>query len=545
MVSYPCAQLTVRSADTSMVNLMNIPRIGFRPSDFADCFSAAIKDYGVIFAAAYVLTFVVYSYLFTSIIFTNHTFPNAFIYAYPSYKTLGEGRWFADMLISLFGGAGIQSLEMIVAAAVQVVNGILFSVFVGLKRKGDIFLATAFICVHPTFLDYYSFAADHIAFTLGDTLALMGALALQRDSRQPRAFAFATFCFVLSLAAYQPKIALIALLLVLLLLQLSTGVGLVGARPENVRSFGVRMGLAAGSFVAAVLVYFASTKLTIAYDSGFRTHLNGIGAVFVQLRNSYSAIYNSTYATVDYLPRSFSLFPTASALFGIGVVILTAWRRAPIWSGIAAVLVVLIPPALKLAKIINDQTWDHKGRIEAPVAYASLFLLAAVLMTARGRTLATALLVLYIYFFAILGSQETNTAAFKSMYDLNRINRIVARAEPLLLPGKQTPVVVIGDMNDSFLDQFRQYPNTMFSSQVRTEAFASYRQVEIMNFFLGHYGFARPTTAEVKAALAGAAGRKPWPDADAVYFNGEAIVIILGPYVAGTSVTWASDGEVR
>lgn len=524
---------------------MNAPHIDFRPSDSADFLSAAIKNYGVIFFAAYALTFVVYSYFFTSIIFTNHTFPNAFIYDYPSYKTLGEGRWFADMLISLFGGAGIQSLEMIVAAGVQAINGILFSTFMGLRRKEEIFLATAFICVHPTFLDYYSFSADHIAFTFGDTLVLTGALALQRSPKQPRAFVLATLCFVLSLAAYQPKIGLIALLLALLLMQISIGAGFEAARPVNFREFALRAALAAGSFIVAVLVYFISTKLTVVYDSGFRTHLNGLGAILVQFGNSYSSIYDVTYANVDYLPRSFRLLPAISVLFGIGVVILKAWQRGPIWAAIAAALTLLIPPALKLAKIINDQTWDHSGRIEAPFAYASLFFLAAILLTARGRRLAMAALVLYIYFFAVLGSQETNTAAFKSVYDMNRINRIVVRAEPFLLSRKQTPVVVIGDMKDNFLDRFRQYQNTTFSSQVRTEAFASYRQVEIMNFFLGHYGFASPTMAEVKAAIAGATGRKPWPDSEAVYFNGESIVIILEPYVTGTSVTWASDDQSR
>jgi hypothetical protein len=55
---------------------------------------------------AYVATVVVYNYFFTHVGFTNHTFPNVWVYGYPSFKTEYEGRWFADILIQLTADPG-------------------------------------------------------------------------------------------------------------------------------------------------------------------------------------------------------------------------------------------------------------------------------------------------------------------------------------------------------------------------------------------------------------------------------------------------------
>src|SRR5439155_26044881 len=85
----------------------------------------------------------------------------------PFYKTQGEGRWVADLIIWLQGGSGVQPFQMAIAVALQSLNGILFARFVGLEKRLEVFLAAAFLCLYPAFLDYYSFAMDHITLVIG------------------------------------------------------------------------------------------------------------------------------------------------------------------------------------------------------------------------------------------------------------------------------------------------------------------------------------------------------------------------------------------
>lgn len=44
-----------------------------------------------------------YSYLFTTISFSNHLFPNAFLNPYPSFRTTSQGRWLLDLIIFFAG----------------------------------------------------------------------------------------------------------------------------------------------------------------------------------------------------------------------------------------------------------------------------------------------------------------------------------------------------------------------------------------------------------------------------------------------------------
>lgn len=82
----------------------------------------------------------VYTYFYTTVTFTNHTFPNVWLYAYPSFKTQSEGRWLADLLIQAGGGAGTQSFQMAIATVLQAVNGILLARWLYLRRQSDILL---------------------------------------------------------------------------------------------------------------------------------------------------------------------------------------------------------------------------------------------------------------------------------------------------------------------------------------------------------------------------------------------------------------------
>ena len=152
-------------------------------------------DYGAIFVGLLVLQFITYGYFFTTLIFTNHTFPNSWVFLYPSYKTLGEGRWFADIIFWLQGGSGVQPFQMSVAVALQSLNGLLFARFLGLEKRLDVSLAAAFLCLYPAFLDYYSFAMDHISFVIGDTFALIGILCWKNAPHSTKTAAVSGLAF--------------------------------------------------------------------------------------------------------------------------------------------------------------------------------------------------------------------------------------------------------------------------------------------------------------------------------------------------------------
>ena len=94
---------------------------------------AKLRRHQGVLAALLLLQVVAYGYLFTVPIFTDHTFPNSWLYPYPSFKTDGEGRWLADLVILLQGGSGVPSVQMAGAALLQAINGILFASLLGLR----------------------------------------------------------------------------------------------------------------------------------------------------------------------------------------------------------------------------------------------------------------------------------------------------------------------------------------------------------------------------------------------------------------------------
>ena len=85
--------------------------------------AALLRDNAVPIALLVVLQFAVHHAFFTYFVFTNHSLPNVFVTPYPSYRTLSEGRWLADIVIWLQGGAGVAPLLMFLAATLQAANG--------------------------------------------------------------------------------------------------------------------------------------------------------------------------------------------------------------------------------------------------------------------------------------------------------------------------------------------------------------------------------------------------------------------------------------
>lgn len=492
-----------------------------------------VRDRAV-FLACYLLTLVIYSYFVTDVLFANHTLPNAWIYDYPSVKTTFEGRWFADILIRVFGGAGIQPLAMLLGAAIQAANGIVFAHLLGIKSRRDTFLITAFLCLHPAFLDYYSFTGDHIHFTAGDTMALLGVVVLSRSGRV-MPVVVAGLLFMLCLAAYQPKIALVALLLAFSVLL---------AASDKDRSFASMVeivGKAAAAFLLGVGFYLATSAHVIGADSLGRTDVNGLPEIWAQAVMSYPRLYAALTVHVDYMPAALAWLPGVLVVVGALYVLAAAVRNGAAMAGLVVLVLAVLPPLVFLSSVLNENTWTAAGRVNTPQAYYVLFFAGVLLLKSSVLRIPVAIsLALMTYFFALVGAQENNAAALKSIYDVNRVNRIVARVEPLL-SDETMPIAVFGHMPRSGGGRYRQFPNEYFRPHIASEMFVEYRQVEILNFFVGREAFVAPTPKELQAARAGLEGRKPWPDPSSVFVEDGVVVVLLERERADMPVTWAHE----
>jgi hypothetical protein len=245
---------------------------------------------------------------------------------------------------------------------------------------------------------------------------------------------------------------------------------------------------------------------------------------------------------VDYLPHVLKYVPALAILLGIAAL---AWQAYRVQKGLALAaltLVAFFPVALQLSYIINELTWPNAGRILAPHAYFLLFFLTSAWSLPSFRPVATLLVTVLVYYFCIVGTQETNAAALKTIFDLGKINRVVTRLESVIpdLYQRQLPVVVVGELvvTKEQTERLKRYPNDLYRAYVITETFVAYRQVELLNFFLGRDAVTGPTQTQSDAALVSQQGRRPWPAPESVYEQDGVIVIILESYGPDVPVTW-------
>lgn len=486
------------------------------------------------------LQFITYGYFFTTLIFTNHTFPDSWVFPYPSYKTYGEGRWFADIIFWLQGGSGVQPFQMSVAVALQSLNGLLFARFLGLEKRLEVFLAAAFLCLYPAFLDYYCFAMDHINFVICDTFALIGILYWKNAPHSARAAAVGAFFFMLTLAGHQPKIALIGLLCICYL-----AMSIAGSGDDRLFSWKhtlLETGYIASILIGACLAYFLSAKLAITYQVGERAHFNSLREILGSTFGSYLEVLRYFTVGADYLPRFLRFLPAVGIVLGCLALLHRAYRRQVAAVIVVVVVLLVIPIVLRGSYIINKYSWENVGRMVSANGYALLFFLSLALQVKWMKKLVVGLLVVFLYFFVVVGTQESNAAAIKTIYDLSFINRIVSRIESVAedLHQKKYALVVAGHYPDFPRSRYVKSSNRSNQPHVRTFAFEVYRQPEILNYFFGRNVLIRPTPAQLEEALASVQGRRPWPAKESVYILDNVIVVVLEEYRADMSRTWST-----
>ncbi len=489
-----------------------------------------------VFWATYVVTLIAYSYIFTSIGFTNHTFPQAWTYAYPSYKTKIEGRWFSDLLLRLLGGAGVQSSQMYIAIGLFIVNAIIVAEMFGAEGRIATFFAAAFLSVYPAILDRYSFPGCEIMFVTADTFAVLAVFVLHRQRNAWKALAGAVPLIVLCLATYQPAIGLAAFLVlafcVLLILRTQEG------DSHNVIPVG-RLAAAIGAMVLGMAAYYATVRMTVSLNTHQRTHVNSLQEVIGQIIGSFPAFVKYFTSGSDYLPPSLRWLPLTVILLGSVSLIFMAWRKR--FPAVLAVIFLLglMPVALRATYIINSQSFEDVGRIVYPYGFALLFFLLASRRIRRLRMVSYSAIILLTYFCLVLATQETNKAYLKKIFDTNKINRIAARIENVVpdLYSKKRPLVVAGylSMNDA---NYKNYPNTGNRSQLNEETFIFYRQPELLNFYFGRDVLDSPTIQQRDRAILSMKGRRPWPAPDSVYVADGIVVVLLEEYKPGVPITW-------
>jgi hypothetical protein len=271
-----------------------------------------------------------------------------------------------------------------------------------------------------------------------------------------------------------------------------------------------------------------------------KTQINDLHEMLRALLRAYPETLANFTTRVDYVPRVAKLVPFSGIALGIFALMKRAWNVHKRFAVYALVLVALFPGALQLSFIINQFTWQNAGRSLSPHAYALLFFLASAWSLPKLRYLPTVLVGLLVYSFGILGSQAANSAALKNIFDIEKVNRIVARVESVApdLYRQQLPIVIIGELDLEPEGRLRKFPNRLYGANVITnEAFVYYRQPELLNFFLGHTAVVRPNKMQVNAALASLPGRRPWPAPEAVYVQDGVIVVLLQSYNPNTPIT--------
>jgi len=508
--------------------------------------------------ALFLIQLAAYSYLYTAIAFGNHLFPNAWLNSFPSFRTWGEGRWLEDVIILLQGGSGVQSVQMILATLLQACNALIFLRLLGVSKAAHVVILGGILCLHPSFLDYYSFASDHLAFVAGDSLALLGFLLIARLRDKPSRLFGAAFCWFLALSVYGPKLTLIGLFVLMLpLLKLfikpalqrenRTVVGLDGCSiesPSLVGQPGEDLLLGLGAMVLALVSFWLSTKILVTNPIAVRTYINTVPEAFAEIVSSYGHWIAVMLDGLASGSRWYALLPLLFVLIGFALMLWTALKQNWQLGLLTAVVLLLIPPVLHLTWMLNRFTPLQGGRYVTAYAYLLVFCLALLLLLRPARKVVLGFAGLLFWCYFVLASQMAQAIQIKTAYELGFINRLVTRMEPLLVgdPEKPQPVVVFGHYPEFPTMNYVSWPLQANRSQLLgTRAFADYRQADILNVVLGRRVLRPPDPAELEQARRASLKVQPWPASDAVFREGESVVMVLEPDGPGRSATLAQD----
>jgi len=503
-----------------------------------------------VFAILMLLQIAAYSYFYTSIILTDHTIPEVWLYSFPSGMTFAFGRWMEDLTLQAQGGSGVQPFAMLCTTALQAINGILLAELIGLRRKRDVVCVAALLCLYPAFLDYYSFVADQLTFVLGDHFTILGILVFVRSRLISVRVAGAAFLFLLAIACHQPRIALVSFLsagAVLLTLGSESKKTHASLSPDR-QAIGDGIALLV-AIAIAIVAYWVSSKILI--ESRFRdapgNYLSTLPEALHQVAISHNKIFAFFTRDLPGLPKALQFLPALGVAIGVLAILWQAWQRGWRTALIAIGVLALMPLALRATYVINCKTPETIGRIVFANGYCLAFFIGCGLRTERVKAFSAAVAITLLYCFFILATQESNFAAYKTTYELNMVQRIVARAETLIeptAPPNSTALVVVGYYPRLQREPYVRYPGDASLARIHRVSFCDIRQVAILNYVHGKSIFRSPTTAEVSRAIESTKDKAPWPSGEAVYLLDDTLVVCLESHRLLLPVTKATPAKV-
>ena len=233
---------------------------------------------------------------------------------------------------------------------------------------------------------------------IGDILLLLGFVLLVRLSGLPSSSIAAALCWFLALSIYAPKVALIALFVLMLpLAKLFVQPAMQGANrlsgpeiclPEPHRR-GSRLvedllaGL--GAIVLAMVTFWLSTKLLVTTPLEVRTYLNAPSEAIAQLAFSFHHWLDVMVDGLASKSRLTALLPLLLVLMGFALMLWKAlkqgWQAGLLTAGVP----LLIPPALHLTWMLNRFTPLDAGRYVTAYAYLLVFSLSQLLLWRQTR----------------------------------------------------------------------------------------------------------------------------------------------------------------
>jgi len=504
-----------------------------------------------VFAILMLLQIAAYSYFYTSIIVTNHSIREVCLYPFPSFMTRARGRWMEDLTLLAQGGSGVAPFAMLSATALQAINGILLAELIGLRRKRDVLGVAALLCLYPAFLDYYSFVADQLSFVVGDFFAILGIVVFVRNRPSLVRVMGAAFFFLLAIACHQPRIALVSFLsaaVVLLALGSESEKTEASLAPDRQA---IRDGILLLAAIAiAVGAYWLSSK--ILFDNRLRnapgnsvvTHVSTLPEALQQLAIAHKKFFAFFIRDLPGLPMRLQFLPALGVAIGALALLWRAGQRGWRTALLAIGALALIPIALRATYVINCKSYEMYGRIVFVNGYCLAFFIGCGLRAERVRAWSAAVAITLLYFFFILATQESNFAVYKTTYELSMIQRIAARAGSLIdptVPPKPIAVVVVGTYPEMKREHYVRHPGEGRLVAAHRVSFATWIQVDYLNFFFGGNFFRRPFHDEVSRAIESTKGKAPWPSGESVYRFEDTIVVFLERYQPGIPVTLAAE----
>lgn len=498
----------------------------------------AARDNFHVYLVGYFLNFAIYSYLFTNITFTNHTVQNSVLQSYPSYRTVWEGRWLHDLILFLSGGLGSQSAQMFLAVALQVASGIVFARILQARGRLQTLIVVLLVSLHPTVMDYYSFNSDAVSFTLGDLLIVAGGYVLLRPGWAR--VATATLCFFLALSIYQPKIAVLAVILVVASRQaiLTSGTEECRSNPGALGVVQIAMRFLLAPLLACA-AYWIVLQMLVSREGGLMTVLNPEENPLMRISAAYIRAATGFDDLVSLLQPPVVWIVMLSIGGSLGVVVAQFVRRPSLRSLLGCAMLALLPPAAYLTFILNDISWTEAGRIFVSEAYVLAFVLSLSWPFPVLRPISLFASIAIIFYMAVIAGQETQAASIRSTLEMQRIERIFARIEMEVpdLYARKHDLLVVGKLPD---DAYRQFvrlswrhnrPNLSYS------LFATFHQTTYLNLIAGRDVFDRVQSANLEGLLREVAGRPAWPAPGSVFVDGDTVVVMLEPYRDGIELT--------